>query len=85
MGLFHKEFFNWHTRDNSYNRASDFYYGVLSSETISDLVTSSTKTLYFDFLIRSESESSFFPKNSDYRNQEYNFYYDLVISNQDIA
>ena len=84
MGLFHKEFFNWHTRDNSYNRASNFYYGVMSSEIISDLVTSSTKTLYFDFLIRSESESSFFPKNSDYRNQEYNFYYDIVFSNQDI-
>lgn len=84
MSLFHKEFFNWHTRDNSYNRANNFYYGVMSSDAISDLVTPSTKAIYFDFLIRSESESSYFPKNSDYRNQEYNFYYDLVISNQDI-
>lgn len=82
MSLFRKEFFNWHTRDNSYNRANNFCYGVLSSNSICELVTPSTKAIYIDFLIRSESESSYLPKNSDYRNQEYNFYYDLVISNQ---
>ena len=83
MGLFSKEFFNWNTRDDSYFRPGNFYYGPMSSDIISDLVTSRTKAIYFDFQIRSESESSFFPRNSDYRDGNYNFYYDLFFSNQD--
>lgn len=78
MGLF-----NWHKRDTRYNAANYYFYGVMSSEVISDLVTSKTRAIYIDFQIRSEMESASSVRNSDYRDNEFNFYYDLVISNQD--
>ena len=77
MGLF-----NWHPRDVRYNDANNYFYGVITPEMISGLVTSDTRTIYIDFQIRSEMESFLFTKNSDYRDHKFFFYYDLVISNQ---
>lgn len=83
MNLFHREHYHWNNRDSSYNTADDHDYGRFPMDVANELVTQETKTLYIDFSIEVEPESSYVPRNSEYRDDSYIFYYYLVISNQD--
>lgn len=83
MSLFHREHFHWNTRDSSYNTVDDHNFGSFPMDIVEELVSPETKSLYIDFVIKADPESSYIPRYSEYRDDSYNFYYSLIVSNQE--
>ena len=85
MSRIYREHHNYAERDDNYNFANDYCYGTMSSSTVTALVNTDTESLFFNLIISYECESSYTPRNSDYRDKNYYYYYTLRFSNGDVV